>query len=193
MLRVQFSLIFFLFSLFCFAGNSPDSTEKEKNRFVAQVQSGLLIGKKSFSDNAFYPSNAAFLALSYFAGIRTGKLTFGFSGAIEDYSRGTLIPVEFGIKYKPLNKRVSPVFALQSGHALAWPVEKTSTGYQSHGGFSFYTGSGLSINKGNGTSFLLSCGYRFQKGSAEFSQWGGGSTTEKFNYKRLYLSLGFEF
>ncbi len=121
------------------------------------------------------------------AGLRTGLEFF-------DYME---IPVCGEIRYRAVNRALSPVIYFRSGYSF--PAESRPNDYQysysSSGGYSLSTGIGIGRVINENASFLFTFGYGYQELNYHLSplyQWLQERDRTEY-YSRLRISLGYFF
>ncbi len=135
------------------------------------------------------------LTIHAFMGYRVQpRLTAGLATGVDYYNNSAFFPVAAAIQgdiFKRV-KRVTPFYSLESGYAFAGPNPHDN---ELKGGWLWSPGVGIRINKGNGTGFLISAGYKHQQAKQVASVDGVQvlSQIEYRSYNRLYFKMGFSF
>ncbi len=186
---------------------------KRDSRWQTTVEMGILAGRVrpdvpvTYYGGGWFPTprpselpqrptgNRIGMTISLFSGYVINKhLTTGVSTGVDYYNNSVYIPIAAALRGDLLggNRRVMPFYALDGGYSLRGP---NPHGKQSKGGWLWSPGIGLRINKGNGTGFLISAGYRHQQARqvAEVDGEQVLSQIEYRRYNRLYFRMGFSF
>ncbi|WP_420149806.1 hypothetical protein [Spirosoma sp.] len=121
-------------------------------------------------------------------------LTTGLSFGVDYYNNSAFLPVAAAVQGDIVGskKRITPFYTLESGYAIAGPNPHDN---ELKGGWLWSPGLGLRINKGNGTGFLISAGYKHQQ-AKQIASVDGVQTLSQIeyrNYNRLYFRMGFSF
>ncbi len=209
MKRLYTVLLFFLVSLFAHGQTEPT----KQSRWQTTVQMGIQAGRVQ-PDQPTYPNygygyytnyynlypqrptgNRIGLTIHAFSGYRVrSRLTAGLATGVDYYNNSAFIPVAAAIQgdIGKQTKRITPFYSLESGYAFRGPNPHDK---ELKGGWLWSPGVGLRINKGNGTGFLISAGYKHQRARQEAAVDGVQvlSQVEYRSYNRLYFRMGFSF
>lgn len=118
----------------------------------------------------------------------------GLTSGVDYYNNSAFFPVAatFQGDFFRSERRLTPFYSLESGYAFRGPNphDKELTG-----GWLWSPGLGVRINKGNGTGFLISAGYKHQAARHTASVDGVQtlSQVEYRRYNRLFFRMGFSF
>ena len=154
----------------------------------------------------YYPNNYTYVP-SRTAGNRIGLTIHAFSGyvvhsqlvtglavGVDYYNNSVFLPIAAAVQGDLFGraKRITTFYTLESGYAIAGPNPHDK---ELKGGFMVSPGVGIRINKGNGTGFLISTGYKHQQAKQVASVDGVQvlSQIEYRYYNRLYFRMGFSF
>ncbi|GAB4045661.1 hypothetical protein [Spirosoma litoris] len=122
------------------------------------------------------------------------QLITGLALGVDYYNNSAFIPLAGAIQGDIFGhtKRLTTFYTLESGYAIAGPNPHDS---ELKGGWLWSPGIGLRINKGNGTGFLISAGYKHQEARQVASVDGVQvlSQIEDRSYNRLFFRMGFSF
>ncbi|MVM29877.1 hypothetical protein GO755_07525 [Spirosoma sp. HMF4905] len=191
-------------------------TESAKtSRWRTTVQMGIQAGRVRPDQPNAYPYYGDYIYLpNYYnyspiraAGNRIGltintfvgytlrpQLITGLALGVDYYNNSAFIPVAAAIQGDLFgrSKRLTTFYSLESGYAIAGPNPHDS---ELKGGWLWSPGLGLRINKGNGTGFLISAGYKHQEARQVASVDGVQvlSQIENRSYNRLFFRMGFSF
>lgn len=122
------------------------------------------------------------------------RVSVGIASGVDYYNNSAFFPVAatFQGDFFSSERRLSPFYSLESGYAFRGlnPHDKELTG-----GWLWSPGLGVRINKGNGTAFLISGGYKHQEARQTASVDGvlTLSQVEHRRYNRLFFRMGFSF
>ncbi|UFH55205.1 hypothetical protein [Spirosoma sp. KNUC1025] len=159
-----------------------------------------------YYDYIYYPNNYNYYPART-AGNRIGLTIHAFTGysirswlipglafGVDYYNNSAFIPVAAAVQGDIFGhkKRLTTFYSLESGYALSGP---NPHGRELKGGWLWSPGIGLRINKGNGTGFLISAGYKHQE-ARQVAAVDGVQTlsqVEHRHYNRLYFRMGFSF
>ncbi|WP_080059718.1 hypothetical protein [Spirosoma aerolatum] len=148
---------------------------------------------------SYYPirdaGNRIGLTIHAFTGyIVRPQLITGISFGVDYFNNSAFLPIAAAVQGDLFNhtKRLTPFYTLESGYAIAGP---NPHGRELKGGWLLSPGVGIRINKGNGTGFLISAGYKHQEAKQVASVDGVQllAQTEQRAYNRLYFRMGFSF
>jgi len=121
-------------------------------------------------------------------------LVTGLATGVDYYNNSAFFPLAAHVQGDLFGRerRLSPFYTLEGGYAFRGPNPHDN---DLHGGLLWSPGLGLRINKGNGTGFLVSAGYRHQQARHDTPVDGVYtlSQTEDRRYNRLYFKMGFSF
>jgi hypothetical protein len=126
--------------------------------------------------------------------ILTNWIMLGMATGVDYYNNSAFFPLAASLRGNLFHKkrRVEPFYSLESGYAFRGPNPHDK---ELRGGWLWSPGMGVSINKGNGTGFLISAGYKHQE-ARHIAPVDGVQTlaqTEYRRYNRLYFRMGFNF
>ena len=121
-------------------------------------------------------------------------LTTGLALGVDYYNNSAFLPIAAAIQGDIFGhtKRLTTFYSLESGYAIAGPNPHDN---ELKGGWLWSPGIGLRINKGNGTGFLISAGYKHQE-ARQIASVDGVQTLSQIEYRhynRLYFRMGFSF
>lgn len=186
------------------------SDSPKSSRWLTTVEMGVLAGRVR-PDNpynngsyGYYPTsslplrpagNRIGLTIHAFTGyLVRNQLAAGLAYGVDYYNNSAFIPVAAAVQGNFLRsqRRISPYYSLESGYAFRGPNPHET---ELKGGWLWSTGLGIRINKGNGTGFQISAGYRHQRAKQIASVDGVQtlSQVEYRHYNRLYFRMGFSF
>ncbi|WP_460996098.1 hypothetical protein [Spirosoma harenae] len=151
----------------------------------------------------YYPSyspnraagNRIGLTIHAFAGyIFRPQLVTGLTVGVDYFNNSAFLPIAAAVQGDLFGskKRVTTFYTLESGYAIAGPNPHDN---ELKGGWLWSPGVGLRINKGNGTGFLISAGYKHQQAKHIASVDGVQILSQEENraYNRIYFRMGFSF
>ena len=122
------------------------------------------------------------------------RASVGVTSGIDYYNNSAFFPVAatFQGDFFSSKRRLAPFYSLESGYAFRGPNPHEK---ELSGGWLWSPGVGVRINKGNGTAFLISAGYKHQEARQTASVDGVQtlSQIEYLRYNRLFFRMGFSF
>lgn len=135
------------------------------------------------------------LTLHAFTGyVLRPQLLTGITFGVDYYNNSAFLPIAAAVQGDLFGrqKRLTPFYNLEGGYAIAGPNPHDN---ELKGGWLWSPGVGLRINKGNGTGFLISAGYKHQQARQIIPVDGVVvlSQVEYRSYNRLYFRMGFSF
>lgn len=184
---------------------------KKVTKWLTTVQMGVLGGRvrpdQPYYNGGWYgyyqtsyttqrpAGNRIGLTIHVFSGYRiSNRLVTGLSSGVDYYNNSAFFPVSAAVQGDLLRRerRISPFCSLESGYAFRGPNPHDK---ELSGGWLVSPGLGVRINKGNGTGFLISAGYRHQQARQDVPVDGiyTLSQVENRRYNRLYFRMGFSF
>jgi hypothetical protein len=118
----------------------------------------------------------------------------GIASGVDYYNNSAFFPVAGVVQGDLLATphRITPFYSIESGYAFRGPNPHDK---ELSGGWLWSPGLGVRINKGNGTGFLISAGYKHQQ-ARQIASVDGVQTLsqiENRRYNRLYFRMGFSF
>ena len=185
--------------------------QKNVTRWLTTTQIGVTMGRVRPDQPPYYggyyggyylpyPSqreagNRIGLTIHVFSGYRwSNQLVTGLASGVDYYNNSAFFPLSGHVQGDLFKRerRLSPFYTLEGGYAFRGP---NPHGTDLHGGLLWSPGLGIRINKGNGTGFLISAGYRQQQARYDTPVDGVYtlSQTEARRYNRLYFRMGFSF
>lgn len=196
------------------ASKAQPVPQKKVTRWLTTVQMGVTTGRvrpdaPTYNGyNGYYggyyqssyssqraAGNRIGLTIHVFSGYRwSNRLVTGLATGVDYYNNSAFFPLTGHVQGDVFNRprRLSPFYTLEGGYAFRGPNPHNNN---LHGGMVWSPGLGVRINKGNGTGFLISAGYRHQQ--ARYDTPVDGiytiSQTEDRRYNRLYFRMGFSF
>jgi len=205
------TLLFFAMGLLLtIPSKSQPDPQKNVTHWLTTVQMGVTTGRVRpdqpvYSGGwGYYPpyymsqraaGNRIGLTIHAFSGYKwSRRLVTGLATGIDYYNNSAFFPLAAHVQGDLFGRerRLSPFYTLEGGYAFRGPNPHDN---DLHGGLLWSPGLGLRINKGNGTGFLVSAGYRHQQ--ARYDTPVDGiytlSQTEDRRYNRLYFRMGFSF
>lgn len=191
---------------------AQNETARRFNHWQGAIEMGVLGGRVQpdaptypyYGGGWYYPNpyatlrptgNRIGLTIHTFVGYKqSARLVTGVATGVDYYNNTALFPVAAALRGDLLwsNRRITPFYALEGGYAFRGPNPHDR---QLKGGWLWSPGLGLRINKGNGTGFLVSAGYRHQQ-ARQVADVDGTYTLSQVEYRRynrLYFRLGFSF
>ncbi|QDK83507.1 hypothetical protein EXU85_34870 [Spirosoma sp. KCTC 42546] len=204
-------LFFCLLAAFAHAQTEPTKTSPWRTTVQMGIQAGRVrpdqpnvypyYGDYIYSPNYYNYSpirgegNRIGLTIHAFMGYTLRpQLVTGLSLGVDYYNNSAFLPIAAAIQGDLFGrtKRLTPFYSLESGYAIAGP---NPHGSELKGGWLWSPGLGLRINKGNGTGFLISAGYKHQEAKQVAAVDGVQvlSQIETRSYNRLFFRMGFSF
>ncbi|MBC7568477.1 MAG: hypothetical protein H7319_01925 [Spirosoma sp.] len=207
------TLLFFVIGLLLtIPSKSQPDPQKNVTHWLTTVQMGVATGRVRPDQpvysggwyRGYYPpyytsqreaGNRIGLTIHLFSGYRwSNRLVTGLATGVDYYNNSAFFPLAGHVQGDLFNRerRLSPFYTLEGGYAFRGP---NPHGNDLHGGFLWNPGLGVRINKGNGTGFIVSAGYRQQQARYDTPVDGVYtlSQTEDRRYNRLYFRMGFSF
>ncbi|GAB3501548.1 hypothetical protein GCM10027341_28500 [Spirosoma knui] len=172
-----------------------------RHPFVNYTEFGGLFGRVAYSMNQNSINetveNKVSVTAQTFNGVQlTRQLAVGGIFGIDWYKAALLLPVGAGIRYdfvRHPRKNVRLFGIADAGYSFAW-LNKSSTGYETQGGWMINPGLGLRVGRPTGSAFVLSVSYKRQEASVEKPITGNFiSRDETRIYNRLALRMGVSF
>ncbi|GAB2599441.1 hypothetical protein [Spirosoma areae] len=209
-MKISLCLLLSLLTQFVHAQTGPAKV----SRWKATVEMGVQMGRVRPDPPTVYPyydyvyspyyynyspirgaGNRIGLTIHTFAGYTVQpQLVAGLALGVDYYNNSAFLPIAAAIQGDIFGrtKRLTPFYSLESGYAIAGPNPHES---ELKGGWLWSPGVGLRINKGNGTGFVISAGYKHQQARHTASVDGVQvlSQIEYRSYNRLYFRMGFSF
>lgn len=150
--------------------------------FGHYTEIGALAATRNRPDNV---TTAAF-TFQTVNGYRFSRRVFtGIGVAADLYATQTIIPVFASVRGDLLKDvRFIPFYFVDAGYGIDITSSVTSISYE--GGMMFASGIGFKVPLYNGAGFMVSFGYRLQKGSTT-----EGGTENKYSNNRIALRAGF--
>lgn len=175
-----FLLSFFVLEI-CAQDISTNAGQRTKG-FSHYTEIGALAATRNRPDNV---TTAAFTFQTVNGYKFNRRLFAGLGVAADLYATQTIIPIFASIRADFLNQgRFIPFYFADGGYGLDITSSTTNISYK--GGAMFATGIGFKVPLHNGAGFLVSFGYRLQKGST--TELG---ITNKYSNNRIALRAGF--
>lgn len=206
--RLPLFLLCYLVTLWAHAQTEPAKT----SRLLTTVAMGVQFGRVQPDQPnwnygyGYYPNyynlypqrpagNRIGLTIHTFVGYTLQpRLTPGLTLGVDYYNNSAFFPVAAAIQGNIFRRtqRITPFYSLESGYAFRGP---NPHGSELKGGWLWSPGVGIRINKGNGTGFLISAGYKHQE-ARQVASVDGVQTLSQMEYRhynRLYFRMGFSF
>lgn len=121
-------------------------------------------------------------------------IMLGLASGVDYYNNSAFFPLAASLRGNLFRdeRRIIPFYSLETGYSFRGPNPHDR---ELRGGWLWSAGMGVSINKGNGTGFLISAGYKHQEARHEAAVDGVQTLaqTEYRRYNRLYFRMGFNF
>ncbi|MBT3209859.1 MAG: hypothetical protein HN704_13755 [Bacteroidetes bacterium] len=152
--------------------------------YVNNTDFGLLINNNDYFEVPlnFLMVNAYKFPFNTTLGIGTGIERFNFP----------VIPLFLDAKYYVFDKKVSPVFMLQSGYSFSF--EKDRDDFETKGGYMFNLGCGVRVFTSNSTAWLFSISYMYQElETIENYYWDNSEIKTKYFLNSINIRIGFYF
>lgn len=205
------AVIFFVAALLLTTpSKSQPEPQKNVTYWLTTIQMGVTTGRVRPDQptynggyyGGYYPhqgqreaGNRIGLTIHVFSGYRwSNRLVTGLATGVDYYNNSAFFPLAGHVQGDLFNRerRLSPFYTLEGGYAFRGP---NPHGTDLHGGLLWSPGFGVRINKGNGTGFIVSAGYRHQQARYDTPVDGVYtlSQTEDRRYNRLYFRMGFSF
>lgn len=197
--------------LLSFVATAQPEPLAKNHRWLTTVDMGVQLGRVRPDQPNYYGGWGWYGAPTYIpqrsAGNRIGLTIHAFTGypirswlipglatGVDYYNNSAFFPLAAAVQgnLSGTQRRISPYYSLESGYAFRGPNPHND---ELSGGWLWSPGLGLRINKGNGTGFLVSAGYRHQQ--AQHNAPVDGiyilSQVENRRYNRIYFRMGFSF
>ncbi|QJW92084.1 hypothetical protein HNV11_23260 [Spirosoma taeanense] len=180
-------------------------------RWLTTIEMGVQTGRvrpdnlnQNYGYWSYYPApyysqrpagNRVGLTIHAFSGYTfTPSLHVGLSTGVDYYNNSAFFPVAATVQGNIFKRiqRLTPFYCLESGYAFRGPNPHEK---ELKGGWLWSPGIGLRINKGNGTGFLISAGYKHQQ-ARHIASVDGTQTLSQVEYRRynrLFFRMGFSF
>ncbi len=156
----------------------------KKTGFSHYTEIGALAATKNRPDNV---TTAAFSFQTVNGYSFNNHLFTGFGIGIDLYATETVIPLFASIRGDILNDAgFMPFYYIDGGYG--WNITNTIENINYSGGLLFASGIGFKKGFNNQTGFLISAGYRLQKGATTI-----GANRQNFSNDRISLRAGFYF
>lgn len=178
-------------SKFVFKTNDIDSLKTaikksnlKKKGFSHYTEIGALAATQNRPDNV---TTAAFSFQTVNGHSFNNHLFTGFGIGIDLYATETVIPLFASIRGNILNNAgFMPFYYLDGGYG--WNITSSSENINYSGGLLFASGIGFKKAFNNESGFLISAGYRLQKGAITT-----GGIQQNFSNERISVRAGFYF
>lgn len=158
-------------------------TEHKKSRFWHNSETGFSVGNANYFSNGFH-----FQTINGFRVYKNAYL--GLATGLDMYRDATLLPVLLHARWDFLpEKKISPYIGVSGGRTLG--LTKMDNIYSLKGGFTGEISTGFKVNRGNGTGYTFSLGYRYQKFQEKLNVLG--ERTTDYGLNRFVIRTGFFF
>jgi hypothetical protein len=118
-------------------------------------------------------------------------LATGVLVGIDHYYGLPMIPMGVDVRGTLLKRSVSPYYYAQAAYSVPMPYENDLADYD--GDIMLQAGMGMLFAINEDFGMVISTGYKVQKLTKRYENWGGSETTENNSYKRISFKLGLMF